>query len=293
MNCGRGLPRISKEQLAKHSDGIVVLSGCPGGEIPSLIARGKIDEAMAVCKHFLEIFGDDFFLELWDHNITQESILCKRLYEISSRLSIPWVVTNNVHYAYPEKRIIHDVLTCLRHELTLSTAGRCLRPNGSWYMKSPLELLQQWQHHPEGIKNTLAVAERCEFRLGLLKPELPRIDLSKAQQYLANLSTRHIRGNPDPHLGSHYPVSEELAAEVNEITSLTLYKSDSRVPVSIDGDVPFVPINVGSAYKSFETDAAALPSSSTPFNIQGTAQRSASAQANDLLLPERIAYCKS
>jgi len=217
MNCGRGLPRVSKHELAKYSDGIVILSGCPGGEIPSLIALGKIDEAMAVCKQFLEIFWDDFFLELWDHNITQESILCKHLYEIASRLSIPWVVTNNVHYAYPEKRIIHDVLTCLRHELTLSTAGRCLRPNGSWYMKSPQELLRQWQHHPAGIKNTLAVAERCEFRLGLLKPELPRIDLSKAQQYLANLSTRHIRGNPDPHLGSHYPVSG--VTNVSDVTN--------------------------------------------------------------------------
>src|SRR5439155_8482987 len=85
----------------------------------------------------------------------------------------PYVVTNNVHYAVPNKRIIHDVLTCLRHEVTLQNAGRRLRPNGSWYIKSPAEMCVLWQHHPEAIKNTLVIAERCQFRLGLLQPSLP------------------------------------------------------------------------------------------------------------------------
>lgn len=213
MNCKRGLPRISMERLAQHSQGIIVLSGCPHGRIPKLIAQGKIEAAFNTCKLFLEIFKDDFYLELWDHDIAQEAIICKHLYEFATSLKIPWVVTNNPHYAYPEKRIIHDVLTCLRHEVTLSTAGRRLRPNGSWYLKSPKEMFAQWQHHPEGLYNTLVVAERCEFRLGLLKPELPQIDLSRAQEFLESHSFFRRTGVPSTR-GPH-PVLEQASSPVS------------------------------------------------------------------------------
>jgi error-prone DNA polymerase len=188
----RGMPRVGLEDLDRHREGIVALSGCPHGKIPSLISQGEIAQAANTCKQFLEIYGEDFFLELWDHDLTQEAIICKHLYELSSRLAIPWVVTNNVHYAYPEKRIIHDVLTCLRHEVTLSTAGRRLRPNGNWYLKSPEAMLRQWQHHPEGIKNTLVVAERCQFRLGLLKPELPQVELELSSDLIMEPSSGSI-----------------------------------------------------------------------------------------------------
>jgi error-prone DNA polymerase len=239
MNCGRGVPRITLKQLANHSEGVIALSGCPHGQVPSLIAQEKHEEAVKACKYLLEIYGDNFFLELWDHNLAQESIICKQLYEISHKLSIPWVVTNNVHYAYPEKRIIHDVLTCLRHERTLSTAGRRLRPNGSWYLKSAQEIFQQWHHHPDGMKNTLLVAEQCEFRLGLLKPELPHIDLSSAQTYLAEHAQNQAISramqvlNPFtdsgvPTQGPHYPApSTEKASCVTEnlsISNISIYE---------------------------------------------------------------------
>lgn len=175
----RGSPRISFEQLEEYSKGIIILSGCPHGEIPSLLAAGESKKAVAVAKRFYEIAGDNFFLELWNHNLHQESIISKELLELSKQSSLPWVVTNNVHYAYPEKRIIHDVLTCLRHGQTLATAGRRLRANGSWYLKSPQEIWQQWHHYPEGIKNTLLIAERCEFRLSTLQPELPVINIEE------------------------------------------------------------------------------------------------------------------
>ncbi len=172
-SCERGSPRVSMEMLSRHSGGLVALSGCPQGEIPRLLARGLIDAACARARLLHEMFGEDFFLELWDHHIHQESMICRQLLELAGREAIPWVVTNNVHYAMPDKRFVHDVLTCLRHEVTLQTAGRRLRPNGSWYLKSPEEIARQWRHNLDGVKNTLLVAERCEFRLGLLKPVLP------------------------------------------------------------------------------------------------------------------------
>jgi len=124
-----------------------------------------------------QMFGNNLFIEVWNHHLHQEALIANGLLDLSVRTAIPYVVTNNVHYARPEKRIIHDVLTCIRHEVILSTAGRRLRANGSWYMKSPQEMAHLWRHHPEGIKNTLVVAERCQFRHGLLRPPLPAFSI--------------------------------------------------------------------------------------------------------------------
>ncbi len=83
---------------------------------------------------------------------------------------IPCVVTNNVHYARRKQHIIHDVLTCLKHNVTLSTAGRRLRPNDNWCLKSPQEMQSIWRDYPQFLKNTIDIAERCQFRLTALKP---------------------------------------------------------------------------------------------------------------------------
>jgi len=172
-NCARGKPRVSYSDLMNRSSGLVALSGCPHGAIPASLARGNIDEGRRLSALMLETFGNNFFLELWNHYLPQEEVICRQLLELSKVNSIPWVVTNNVHYASPAKRIVHDVLTCLRHEVTLQNAGRRLRPNGSWYLRSPEEMAYLWRHNLEGIKNTQLIAERCQFRLGLLKPSLP------------------------------------------------------------------------------------------------------------------------
>lgn len=175
--CTRGSPRVATNDLWEHSDGLIALSGCPHGAIPAAFARGDFDRASVLARQFKEVFGDRFYLELWNHYITQEQVIGKHLIALSNQHSIPWVVTNNVHYSASEKRIVHDVLTCLRHEVTLAEAGRRLRPNGSWYMKSPEEMAQLWRQDLTGIKNTLVIAERCQFRLGLLRTPLPVFQL--------------------------------------------------------------------------------------------------------------------
>lgn len=172
-DCQRGSPRVSYAQLFERSQGVVALSGCPHGSVPASLARNDFTEAKVSASKFKEVFGERFFFELWNHHLHQEAVISRGLVELSKILQIPCVVTNNAHYAIPEKRIIHDVLTCLRHEVILSTAGRRLRPNASWYLKSPEEMMYLWRHFSEGIKNTLVVAERCQFRLGLLKRPLP------------------------------------------------------------------------------------------------------------------------
>jgi error-prone DNA polymerase len=169
----RGLPHVSYDELAKYASGLIALSGCPHGAIPHNLSLENVSEAERLSKYFQEIFDGRFYYELWDHGVLQEAVLCKDLVELSGRNGTPCLVTNNVHYAARHKRIVHDVLNCLKHEVTLSTAGRRLRPNDNWCLKSPEEMLSLWQNYPDFLTNTVRVAERCQFRLFSLKPSLP------------------------------------------------------------------------------------------------------------------------
>src|SRR5262249_36173467 len=147
----------------QRCQGLIALSGSQHGAIPAALARGETETARRHLRRFVEVFEKDFFLEVSHHHIAQEGILIRDTIEMAVSTGTPWVVTNNVHYATPDKRIIHDVLTCLKHEVTLATAGRRLRPNGSYYLKSPDEMAALWREDLTGIKNTLVVAERCPF----------------------------------------------------------------------------------------------------------------------------------
>lgn len=173
----RGTPRVTYDTLFDASAGLIALSGCPKGIIPVTLAQGDLVKANQLASVFKDVFGDRFYLEMWNHRLRQEEYLVRKLFSLSEHLSIPWVVTNNAHYAVPSGRAIHDVLTCLRHETTLNQAGRRLRPNGSWYLKSPQEMAYLWRDNLEGIKNTLVIAERCQFRLDKLKAPLPVFSL--------------------------------------------------------------------------------------------------------------------
>jgi error-prone DNA polymerase len=173
----RGNPRVSYQQLEERSKGLFALSGCPNGRIPSALYLEHEYEAKEIAGRLKEIFSERFYIEVWNHFLNQESVISRRLLELSNSMAIPWVVTNNVHYAIPDGRMVHDVLTCLKHDVTLANAGRRLRANGSFYMKSPEEMVQLWRHDLTGIKNTVEIADRCKFRLGAFKPPLPNYNL--------------------------------------------------------------------------------------------------------------------
>ncbi|MBX9691088.1 MAG: PHP domain-containing protein, partial [Cyanobacteria bacterium] len=155
FNSDRGSPRVRTVDLYESNGGLIALSGCPHGRIPTSFAKGNIPDAQKATLDLKEVFQDRFYLEIWNHYILQEQVIARQLIELSNSIKIPWVVTNNVHYATTDRRIVHDVLTCLRHEVTLSEAGRRLRPNGSWYMKSPDEMAYMWRHDLRGIHRTL------------------------------------------------------------------------------------------------------------------------------------------
>jgi error-prone DNA polymerase len=186
----RGMPRVSLDTLANHTEGLFALTGCPQGWVPSLVAAGRHDEACEAASTLHDLFPGRLAIEVWDHRLPEERDLVRGLLPIAKALGIPWVVTNDVHYAEPSGRIVHDVLSCLRHQRPLDQMGTALRPNAEWYLKSPQQMARRWRANPAGIRASLAIAERCAFRFETLNPTFPRFPLPPgvtADEYLARL----------------------------------------------------------------------------------------------------------
>jgi error-prone DNA polymerase len=176
----RGTPALDLDALAARSEGLVALSGCPHGRLPTLMRQERHAEARAWAGNLKDIYGDRFHLELWDHRTHQEASLCADLLDLSRETGIPWTVTHDVHYADPTGRAVHDLLTCIRRETTLDEAHRrgWLRPSAEWCLQHPAEMARRWRTAPEGIRRTREIAERCAgFRLHEAPPIHPRFHL--------------------------------------------------------------------------------------------------------------------
>ena len=173
----RGEPRVTLDQLAANAGGLFALTGCPRGWVPQLLALEQGGAARDAAATLAGIFGGRLAIECWDHALPEERALVAELIPLARSLDLPWVVTNDVHYALPRGRLAHDVLVALRHGATLDQMGTRLRPNGEWYLKGARQLAARWTGNEAGLAATLAIAERCTFRLEALKPALPRFPL--------------------------------------------------------------------------------------------------------------------
>ena len=173
MDRPRGSPAVPLELVARHAAGLYALTGCPRGWVPSLVARGDVAGARAAAGALAEIFGGRLAIECWDHDLPEERAVVRELIALARATDLRWVVTNDVHYATAGGRVVHDVLSCLRHGRTLDEMGTRLRPSGEWHLRSAAQIRRRWRHDDAGVRATLEVAERCAFRMEQLRPSLP------------------------------------------------------------------------------------------------------------------------
>ncbi len=169
----RGHPRVSWDDLAELGGGLLALTGCPQGELARRVRAGEEKQAREFLDFLRSTYDGYVAVEVWDHALPEERELADRLLELADRRGIAAVATNDVHYATPAARIVHDVLSCLRHQVTLDEAGTRLRPNGEWYLKPPSVVWRRWRHRRDVVENTLALAAECPFRLADLSPSMP------------------------------------------------------------------------------------------------------------------------
>ncbi|MEP6834311.1 MAG: DNA polymerase III subunit alpha, partial [Gemmatimonas sp.] len=191
MNTSRGEPAVPWSLLTERANGLTVLTGCPRGWIPRLINAGNLDDAYMAAGIMRDVFGEHLAIECWDHRLHEERVIVRELQPLAKKLGVACAVTNNVHYATADQRLIHDVLCALRHNLTLDEMGTRLRPNAEWAIKDEGLIYKRWSGAEEGVRETVAIAERCTFRLAHLQPSLPEAyqvpNGMTAEQYLRKM----------------------------------------------------------------------------------------------------------
>lgn len=185
-------PRVDRELLAEHAEGLVATTGCPGGEVSTRLALGQYQEALAAASDFRDIFGPrNYFLELMDHHTLFERRLRPDLLQIARELDLQPLVTNDSHYVTANQATIHDALLCVQTKKTLDTPGRFKFDGSGYYLKSAEEMRYYWDVDvPGGCNTTLAIAERVGSYAELFQPRdlMPRVELPSGQtedDYLA------------------------------------------------------------------------------------------------------------
>jgi DNA polymerase-3 subunit alpha len=167
-------PRIDKELLAKHSEGLIALSGCLKGEIARLLNQGQERQAKEAATQWRDIFGGNrYFLEIQDQGLPEQRVVNKALVKLSEELNIPLVATNDVHYIKREDARAHEVLLCIQTGKTLADSDRMKFSTDGFYFTTPEEMHQHFAEIPQAISNSMAIAERCNLELDFNKKHLP------------------------------------------------------------------------------------------------------------------------
>jgi DNA polymerase-3 subunit alpha len=183
-------PRIDKELLAAHSEGLIGLSGCLAGEINSAIQANNTEKAKQSAAEYRDILGaENFFIELHDHGIEEQRKCMTVLPEIARDLAIGLVAANDVHFLRRSDHQAHDVMLCIGTGKMVQDENR-MHYVPELYFKSPAEMRQLFRDFPEAIANTLKIGERCHLDLefGHSKyPEYPAPAGKPREEYLREL----------------------------------------------------------------------------------------------------------
>lgn len=173
-------PRIDLDLLREHSEGIIALSACLGGHVPSELMKGNRGAANEVAKTYNEIFGQgNFYLELQNHGYEEQALVNKALIEMSHELNIPLVATNDVHYTYEEDVEAHDILLCIQTNKKVADEDRMRYKGGQFFLKSPEEMSQLFSYVPEALSNTVKIANRCQVDFEFGHYKLPIFDVEE------------------------------------------------------------------------------------------------------------------
>ncbi len=189
-------PRIDKDILRQHSEGIISLSGCLAGEIQHRLLMKDYAGAKAEAEALLEIFGKgNFFLEIQDQGLEEEMAILEDMKRLSSELDVPLVATNDVHYVRKEDAKPHDVLLAIQTATTLVDENRMRFPNDEFYLKSEDEMRKVFAYLPEAVDNTQMVADACNFDFKFGEYHLPEFkspDGKTNSQFLRELCEKGL-----------------------------------------------------------------------------------------------------
>ncbi len=171
-------PRVDYEVLEKYHEGLIALSACLAGEVAVNLRMGLYDEAVAVAKKHIDIFGENnYFLELQDHGIEEQQTVNQGLMRMNKELGIPLVATNDAHYTKKEDWEAHDILLCIQTQKKVDDPDRMRYRPGEFYIRSPKEMEDLFPYAKEAITNTYEIAKRCNVNIVFGEYKLPKYDV--------------------------------------------------------------------------------------------------------------------
>jgi error-prone DNA polymerase len=207
----RGRKRDARARLddfAGRTDGLVALSGGAGGLVEKALCARDDAGAFAIGARLRDLFPGRFYLELQHHLRPEDGALVQALTALARRLDVPYVATNGVAYVDRADARLCDVLTCVKYKAALDTAGTLLRPNAEYALKSPAAMARLFARYPEALANTLAIAERCTFRLEKLAGQFPYFPVPE------NETSHHSYLRTLVYAGAHERYGRPFAAKV-------------------------------------------------------------------------------
>ncbi len=175
-------PRIDKQILREHSKGLIAMTACLHGEIPRRIQDSKMAIADAAAREYLEIFGENrFYLEVQNNGIEIQDRVNEALLDMSQRLSIPLVASNDCHYLDRDDVRAHDVLLCIQTGKTIHDTNRLQFKTDQLYFKSKEEMVASFNSYPDAISNTVDIARRCNLEFDFKTYHFPQFDTGSEQ----------------------------------------------------------------------------------------------------------------
>ncbi len=182
-------PRIDHELLEKHNEGLIVLSGCIGGELGDALRQEQYNKARDIASWYKSVFGDRYYLEIQDHGHPdhpakwdEQVTVTKQMLTLAKELDIPCVVTCDAHYLRHADQEAHEILLCVQTGSFLSDDKRMTLKNLELHVTEPKEIIKRWgADYPELITNTRAVSERCQVEIELGKSLIPKFPVPKGE----------------------------------------------------------------------------------------------------------------
>ncbi|MGN0675811.1 MAG: DNA polymerase III subunit alpha, partial [Oscillospiraceae bacterium] len=215
-------PRIDIELLEKYHEGLIALSGCLAGEIPRRLSNGEYENAKAAALKYREIFGDgNYYIEVQNHNISEEIRILPLLYRLSVETGIPLAATNDAHYILKQDSEVQRVLIAIQTNTPLSEPNPLSFPTNEFYMKSEEEMRELFANVPHAVDNTAKIAEMCNVTFEFGKIKLPKFTIEGVTdntEYFRRLCFAGMKKrygeNPEP------KIIERMEYELDVITRM-------------------------------------------------------------------------
>ena len=223
-------PRIDREAMKKYYEGIICLSGCPGGELRRAVSQNRIDDAHKIIEDHKDIFGDDYYIELqrlkWkdpDKDIEQIAEI-KQLVALAKEHNVPIVATNDIHYVDASDSEAQDILVCVQTGKTIHEENRLDMRDVNISFYSTEDMQELFSEYPEALENTVKIAEKCNVELDLETWHYPKFQLPEGETSVDEYLLRKVEEGAKRIYGK---ITQEMRERIDYEMDIIVFKNYS------------------------------------------------------------------